>query len=844
MDKATWTAIQEAFDAATDLDGTARLAFLAELRARDPDLSAHVEALLRSDAAPHSLFDGNTGERAALLSPLLVQQNDARRADETSQVQARIASELTDRYTVLGELGRGGMAVVFSGIEQKHDRRVAIKVMRPSVADRVDRRRFGVEIRLTAQLAHPHIVPLYDSGEADGLPYYVTAEVPGASLAAHLAAHGPLPVEAAQTITRGIAAALGYAHQRKILHRDVKPSNILLHDQIALLTDFGIAKALTVEDATLTQAGHVLGTPRYMSPEQLRNADVDERADLFALGLVVYEMLTGIAAVSGTTPFEIIASHLEEAIPPPRAHRPELPDTLDTFFARALDADPQHRFASAYQFTEALDAALAGAPTKIATSRLSSVAVLPFDNHAPGGTDEYLSDGISEQLIHHLASVDSLRVVARASSFAFKDQPVGVREIGQRLGVHRIVTGSVRRAGDRLRITAELVETETESSVWSAQVEREMSDVFAMQDEVASAVVAALREHLGLAVVPSSPSTHVVPDARAYDAYLRARHAIFSFTDESLHRALDHLDRGLAILPNNPTLLAAKGYVHWQFVNAGIEPDPAHLGEAAALAERITTLDPTSHHANRLRGLVAIHQGSPGEAIGYLEQALAVHPTDTDAAFWLTLLLGFRGQPHRVEPYVAMMLTTDPLNPLHQMLPGFLALMRGQPAAAPGAFRTALAMEPGNPVLRLGCGQAEAMAGETDTALATLRPLDTFPPGMLFAGLGRLLRRGLGEGVPALTEEEAEAAASDLQWCWTAAQGYALAGDLNEANQWLQRAVDLGFVNYPLAALYDPLLRPLRGTDAFEALLAALEPAWVAQLPQPDFSGTTNTPLT
>ena len=842
MDKATWTAIQEAFDAALDLDGAARDAFLDELRARDPDLSAHVEALLRSDAAPHTFFDGDTAERAVLLSPLLAHQHDAQQGDATGEVHARIASDLTEHYTLLDELGRGGMAVVFSGIEKKHDRRVAIKVMRPSVADRVDRRRFGVEIRLTAQLAHPHVVPLYDSGEAGGLPYYVTAEVPGSSLAAHLADHGPLSLEATQAITRGVAAALGYAHQRKILHRDVKPSNILLHDGIALLTDFGIAKALTVED-DLTRAGSSLGTPRYMSPEQLRGASVDERADLFSLGLVAYEMLTGVAPVSGTTPLEIIASHLEETIPPPSTHRPDLPEAVDAFFARALATDPAQRFDSAEAFYRAFAAAFDGTrPAHAPASPTVSVAVLPFDHR--GDDDEYLSDGISEQLIHRLAAVDGLRVVARASSFAFRDRADGVRAIGQALGVRHLVTGSLRQADDRLRVTAELVDVGTGSSVWSGQFDRQLTDVFAVQDDIAEAVVDALHEHFGLAATEPSPATRVVPDAHAYDAYLRARHAIFSFTAESLHRALDHLDRGLAILPDNTTLLAAKSYVHWQFVNAGIEPDPAHLDEAATLAEHIATLDPTSYHASRLRGLVAIHQGRPEDAIGHLEQALATHPTDTDAAFWLTLLLGFRGQPHRVEPYVAMMLTTDPLNPLHQMLPGFLALMRGQPAAAPEAFRTALAMEPDNPVLRLGCGQAEAMAGETDAALATLRPLDAFPPGMLFAGLGRLLRRGLGEDALPLTEEEEEAAASDLQWCWTAAQGYALAGDLDEAIRWLQRAVDLGFVNYPLAALYDPLLRPLRGTNAFEALLATLEPAWAAQLPQPDFSGTSTTPLT
>lgn len=802
MDSSTWTTIQEAFEKALALPDGEREAFVRTFSTAHPALGDHVVALLAADADPHTLLgrDSDTPGTPHGLPAVIRSMSD-----EAQHIQEWIKAPLADRYQLLGELGRGGMAVVFSGIERKHGRRVAIKVMRPSVAGRIDRRRFAVEIMMTAQLTHPHVVPLYDSGEADGLPYYVTAEVPGASLAARLREETPLTLDDVRAYSRGIAAALAYAHDRKILHRDVKPSNILLHDGLALLTDFGIAKALAFDDDALTQDGHALGTPRYMSPEQRRGDAIDTRTDLYAFGLVIREMIDH--AWTGTG---------------------DRPGSLAAFFERALAVEPDRRFPSARALYQALEAALDGNTISEEGQSSSSVAVLPFDNDSPSGDDAYLSEGISEQLIHLLTPIDGLRVLARASSFGARSRTEDVAAIGTLLEVSHLVSGSVRRRGDRLRVTAELIETATMSTVWSERYDPQMEHVFELEDEIAAAVADALPLHL---VRPRTAAAAPIPDVHAFDYYLRARHAIFSFTAESLRRAVDYLDQGLAILPENIPLLAAKGYTHWQFVNAGIDPDPEHLALAESIARQIDALEPDSHHADRLFGLVAIHQGQPVAAIERLERALAAHPTDTDAAFWLTLLLGFRGQPHRVEPHVEMLLATDPLNPLHHMLPGFLALMRGQTSFAPAAFRRALSMEPENPVLRLGCGQAEAMAGDFSAAVTTLKPLNDFPPGMLFAGLGRLLLRGLGEPVVGMTEDEAAAASQDLQWCWTAAQGHALAREHDEANRWLRRAVDIGFMNYPLIALHDPSFRGLRGDPDFEALLVEVEAAWATSLP-------------
>lgn len=816
MSDADWDDTAEAFAAALDLDGETREAFLATLRERHPARAETVARLLRADAEPHDLFS-DTGRADALGDGLRHLAN--RPPTSADSLRERTEADLAGRYSLGEVLGEGGMAVVFAAEEAKHARRVALKVMRPEVAGRVDPRRFHVEVQLTAQLAHPHVVPLYDSGEAGGLPYYAMALVDGETLTARIAREGPLPLTDVREVVRGVARALDHAHARHILHRDVKPGNVLLHGQHAWLADFGIGKTLAEEDVSLTRVGAMLGTLRYMAPEALRGESVGPSADLYSLALVAYEALVGRPAFEGTTPYALAESRGLGVTPPTRV-RPSLPVTTDALFRRALAEVPDARFESAVAFADALDSALSGTPTPPASVLdAGTLAVLPFEGD---GEDALLGEGIAEQLTVRLGTSGGLRVAARASAAAAIATTGGPREAARLLGATRVVTGRVRRSGDRLRVTAELVEAATGLAAWSARYDREAADVFEVEDAIARALADALHARLS----PDRPTA--VPDLRAYEHYLRARHGVFSFTADGLSTALRDLHRALDILPENVTLLAALGYVHWQHVNAGIEPDPAHLDRAMEMADRIAEIQPGSHHADRLRGLAAIHQGRPEDAIVHLEATLTADPRDTDAAFWLALLLGFRGQPHRVEPHVRMLVETDPLNPLHQMLPGFLALMRGHTKAAPEFFRRALNMAPENPVLRLGCGQAEAMAGEHEAARATLASLDAAPG--LFSGLARGLRRGMGETLDPLTEAETEAASADIQWCWTAAQGHALAGEPDEAVAWMERAVAVGFVNYPLAALYDPLLAPLRGHAAYDALLRQIEAAWSASV--------------
>jgi serine/threonine protein kinase len=402
---------------------------------------------------------------------------------------ARLRAVLADRYTVDRELGRGGMAIVFLAQDQKHHRKVAIKVLKPELAAALGRERFLREIETAAGLSHPHILPLHDSGEADGFLYYVIPYVEGESLRERLDRERQLPLDDALQIAREVTDALGYAHRHNILHRDIKPGNILLSGGHALVTDFGIARAITATGVgQLTEVGTLVGTPAYMSPEQVDGSPyIDGRADIYSLGCVLFEMLVGEPPFRGSWLTAVIANRLTSPMPSPRAFRQLVPEAIDAAVRKAMADLPADRFATAAQFAEGLGTARPSGPSPVAVPD-RSIAVLPFKNQSSDPESEYFSDGIAEEIINALAQLPGLHVAARTSSFAFKGKGADVAEVGAKLKVATVLDGSVRKAGNRVRITAQLVNVSDGYHLWSERYDSELDDVFAIQDHIARAI--------------------------------------------------------------------------------------------------------------------------------------------------------------------------------------------------------------------------------------------------------------------------------------------------------------------------------------------------------------------
>ena len=576
----------------------------------------------------------------------------------------RLRAALADRYEIEREVGRGGMATVYLAQDVRHHRPVAVKVLHPQLAVSLGSDRFLREIQIAARLQHPHIVPLYDSGQAEDLLYYVMPYVEGESLRQRLAREPRLPVEDAMQIARAVAAALDYAHRNHVVHRDIKPENVMLHQGEAVVTDFGIAKAVTAAADNLTQTGMAVGTPAYMSPEQAAGeAELDGRSDLYSLGAMVYEMLGGTTPFTGPTAQAIIAKLFTEAVPALREQREDVPEWLEQAVLKALAKAPTDRFATATQFAQAL-AWPAGSSTPPGTpggaSAPKSIAVLPFVNMSADPDNEYFTDGVAEEIINALTKIQALRVAARTSSFAFKGKNEDIGDIGRKLKVATVLEGSVRKAGNRLRVTAQLVNVADGYHLWSERYDRQLEDVFEIQDEIAGNIVRALRVVLSdqeKRAIEKAPTENV----QAYDYYLRGRQFFHQFRRTGIQFARRMFERAIEIDPNYALAYAGVAdccsflYMYWDGSKANLESaesasrkalelDPeraeAHASRGFALAlrrqyeearrefEAALRLDPKLYEAHYLYARACFQEGKLEEAVRHYEDASRVRPED------------------------------------------------------------------------------------------------------------------------------------------------------------------------------------------------------------------------
>jgi len=553
-----------------------------------------------------------------------------------AETPARLQAALVARYALDRELGHGGMATVYLAQDLKHGRPVAIKVLRPELAAALGAERFLREIEIAARLTHPHILPLHDSGEANGFLYYVMPYLEGESLRDRLNREPQLPVEEAVRIGREVASALSYAHSHDVVHRDIKPENILLSGGEAVVADFGIARAIVAAGTEkLTDTGLAVGTPGYMSPEQATaEAHIDGRADTYALGCVLYEMLAGHPPFLGTTAQEVLARHTLDPVPPLRTIRRAVPPAVEHAVFKALAKSPADRFPSAAAFSEALTQT--GAPPSLTRQAARpavfvaagvaalvagyvlltrrpgssgdparSIAVLPFVNIGADPNNEPFSDGMSEELITALAKVEGLRVTARTSAFSFKGKEVDVREIGNKLNVGYVLEGSVRRAGPRLRVSAQLINATTGYHLWSDEYDRDAGDVFAVQDEITRAIVGALR----LKLSGTANAALVKPatgNAEAHDLYLQGRYFFAKRDSTSLRKAQDYFERAIADDPSYALAYAglSDAYSH-RAVFGYVPPHDIHAKAKQAVL-RALALDSTLVEAHTSLGFIEL----------------------------------------------------------------------------------------------------------------------------------------------------------------------------------------------------------------------------------------------
>jgi serine/threonine protein kinase/Tfp pilus assembly protein PilF len=732
---------------------------------------------------------------------------------------------LAARYDLERELGAGGMATVYLAEEKKHGRKVAIKVLRPELAASVGAERFLREIGIAARLAHPHIVPLIDSGEADGLLYYVSPFVPGGSLRDRLRASGKLSVRDAVRIASEVGAGLDYAHRAGFVHRDVKPENILFADGHALLADFGVARTTYTADDTLraghdavTGAGITLGTPEYMSPEQASgDRDLDARSDVYSLACVVYEMLAGEPPFAGGTMRAIIARQVTEPPRPLRATRPDVPSGLEAVLGRALAKDPAHRYASVADFTTALDADLFASP---APKTARGIAVLPFVNASPDPENEYLSDGITDELIDALAKVEGLRVASRTSVFSLKNKPQDVRAIGALLGVGVVLEGTVRKIGAQLRVTAQLTSTDDGRLLWSQRYDRELADVFALQDEIAQTIVATLRAK-SFGDVPSRRQKRYTESVAAYALYLRGRHAWNKRTSEGVAEAIDFFEQAIAADPKYA--LAYTGLSDAYALRVDYRSVPVHDGfvRAREYAERALAIDESVAEAHTSLGWVLfIYEWKWADAAREFRRSIELDHRYSTAHQWYAALLAARGEMQEalIEAHTAQELDPSSVSARRSLAYMYFYARRYDRARyhAGRALTLASSAEETYRVL----GLVHAMEGNWREAEDVLRDAVALPGSSSYTlatlgyALGRAGRtREAREILRSVEEIRRDQYVSPVALA-TVNLGI---GDDEEALSWAERSCDerRGWLAYMDV---NPLLDPLRGKPRFDRL--------------------------
>lgn len=770
-------------------------------------------------------------------------------------------------YSIERVIGQGGMATVYLAVQESLGRKVALKVLLPHLArDPVATERFLREARFAAQLHHPNIVAIHDVGSHDGNPYMSMGYEPGGTLAQ--ATEGRDDPGFALRVLRDIANALDYAHARGVVHRDVKPENILRRDDgSCVLSDFGIAHAVTTTTG-LTAEGTSIGTPHYMSPEQLRGEKVDGRADIYSLGVVFFQLLTGHLPYQGTDGWAIGMQHLSAPIPllPPILSR--LQPLVDSMMAK----DPNDRPQTAAELGEKVSALLTGGALLISDSKTDlkqqrrphvtwqvalpialiifavlmfvqdrmrhqqtrraaaeasiparavpapaapSIAVLPLVDLSEAKDQEYFSDGLSEELINLLAQTPGLQVAGRTSAFSFKGKNEDLKQIGRELGVAHLLEGSVRKSGDHVRITVQLIRADTGLHLWSQSYDREMTDLYKVQDEIASAVVEALKVKL----LPGFdlPSQRAV-DPDAYTQYLQARQVKSRSSPEAMKESIAGLQKAIDLDPGFAAAWAQMAVTQsWAADYAETPADVAAAqAKALAAADKAIELDPNLADGYWARGnLRATVTWNWEGAQSDLRKALALNPGDARVLQAYGSLLASMGRlPEAIEITQRAAEAEPLLFSVWQAL-GYYQEGAGQLDQAQQSQERALALKPKFPFVHFRLGVI-ALQRKQPKAAAQAFEASGYEPLQL---LGKALaEHDLRHGPQSQQALDALVANYGFNAAYQVAQAYAWRRQPDEAFEWLDRAFaqrDGGLAEVQ----YDPLMRGLRDDPRYRDLL-------------------------
>jgi non-specific serine/threonine protein kinase len=736
--------------------------------------------------------------------------------------------ESISHYIILEKIGEGGMGVVYKAEDTKLKRTVALKFLpRELTKDAQARARFIQEAQAAAALDHPNICAVFEIGEAEGATYIAMPFVRGQSLKERIAA-GPFSVEEALAIAGQVAEGLKEAHEKGIIHRDVKPANIMLTEKgQAKIMDFGLAKLEAGVDLTRTMA--VMGTAAYMSPEQARGEEVDYRTDIWSFGATFFEMLTGQKPFGQKHDQALIYSILIDTTATVSRIRPEIPKHLDRVIQKALEKDRARRYQNMAEMLKDLKAS--GVSELSVSKAEKSIIVLPFEDISPGKDNEYFSDGLTEEIITDLSHVRDLLVISRSSAMTFKGTKKTIPEIAEAVNVRYVLEGSVRKAGNNIRIAAQLIDSLTDTHLWADKFTGTLDDVFDIQEKVSRAIV----DNLKLQLTPAEAqkmTERPIKDLRAYECYLRATSAIDRVTESGIHEALRNLELALQIVGENAALYYGMGYAHWWLANLGVAIEK-NLCKCKEFAKKALAIDPKSTKARALLWFAEISYQNKNwqrEAKSHLKEVLEQDPNESLALLGLCIIYGYAGRPTEAALMLKRYAEREPLSFWTFALPFYMNWFDAQYERGFEEMDRALKAIPDSPPLQAESTWALAWVGRKKEAIAQADRSAKVAPGQVHTKLALMLKHGLqGDATAAraeLTPEFYRWCHTEVTWSYFVAASFALSNAKNDALEWLEHAVDLGLINYPLMAEKDPFLANLRSEPRFQKLMERVKYEW------------------
>lgn len=815
------------FSDAVDLDPAARVALLDARCGSRADLRAEVNSLL----AAH-------GQADSFMAVPVVLGAEALADDRAESIVGRTVGP----YEILSLLGAGGMGVVYLAQDPRLGRKVALKLLRSYSANDPDRlRRFQQEATAVSRLNHPNILTIYEVGQVESTPYIATEYIDGLTLRAVMAHHQMGTGEALETALQ-VAAALSAAHAAGIVHRDVKPENIMLRpDGYAKILDFGLAKLTEGPSArTLlkTDAGMVMGTVSYMSPEQARGLEVDTRTDIWSLGVVLYEMVAGRVPFEGSNAADVLVSILEREAAPLAEHPGQIPSELARVIGKTLMKDRHDRYTRIDELIQDLrrlktdlefavnlknlgSGAAMGGPAE-SSGLIDSLAVLPFANASGDPETEYLSDGITESLINSLSQIPRLRVVPRSSAFRYKAQNVDPKKVGRHLKVHALLMGRVLQRGDTLNVQAELVDVRHEAQqLWGERFVRTVSDIFAVEDEIARQITEKLRPKL-TGEERDRLARRYTEDTEAYHLYLQGRYYWNKRTRENLKKCVGYFEQAIARDGGYalPYAGLADAYLVMCFFDGGVPRDLLSKGKAAAL--RALEIDSDLPEAHAAMGLIeaCLDRAWPAAEQRY-RRAI-----DTGAAYCFThthyaFALAAQGKFEKALTEVRRGYELEPMSLAVHHHVAWVSLWARRYDDTIAICRKALEMEPNFGVAYVWMGIALEQLGRYDEAIPALESAATrldnsnslaaLAHACAVSGRTEDARKWLGRLQQAREQRYLE------PYC--VALVHAGLSEPQQALEWLEAACRDDSAYFTLWAKVDPRLDVLRGEPRFQDLL-------------------------